>query len=841
MRRLRERDLQSKLTIFGVLTTGIALMVACASFLALDFHLVRRDMIQDLTVKADVMVTNSRSALMFDDPAYAEETLAAFRLEQDVLEAAVFDATGRVFASYARHGRLSERGRHYVDGPDGLNYEDGSVFFKTPVRYGDDARGSLYVRTDLAPLYQRFYAYGGIVIFVVLLTAFITYLLSRRMQRLISDPIRELTTSMDRIARSKDYSVRVRKHAGDEIGELIDRFNDMLGRIQERDVQLKEHGRDLEEQVASRTAELSAANAELRAEVVERRRAQSEMLKLSSALTQAADSVIVTNREGVIEYVNPAFEQMTGFAQDDVIGNRPSVLNSGEHEDAYFERMWQTILSGEVFREVMVNRRRDGSTYHEEKTITPLKDGKGRITHFVATGKDISDRIQAQEELEYMAHHDSVTGLPNRVLLTDRLQHALRRAQRQGEGVAVLFLDLDGFKAVNDTVGHHAGDRLLVEVAERLRGAVRDQDTVARLGGDEFAVVLEGHNSQSSITQVARKLIREVAVPFRFEERDLYVTVSIGVARYPRDGDRVAVLVRKADNAMYRAKDVGKNTFRFYTQTEGDADTLRQEMEQQLRRAVERNEFAVHYQPQVSLDTGRVTGVEALIRWKHPTRGQIQPSEFIPVLEDSGLITEVGDWVLRKACETAAGWRDQGLDPMRIAVNLSSMQFNRGDLVGYVARVLDETGLDPAYLHLEITEGVLASKYEQSVTTLEKLNALGVSIAVDDFGVGYSSLNYLKKFPIHTLKIDQSFVRDVTHDADDAAIVNAIIALAHSLRLDVIAEGVETLEQLFFLSRRGCQEVQGHLLARPMTADALVGWVRANPRVRITRPAMNDI
>ncbi|HEX7029854.1 MAG TPA: EAL domain-containing protein, partial [Gammaproteobacteria bacterium] len=499
--------------------------------------------------------------------------------------------------------------------------------------------------------------------------------------------------------------------------------------------------------------------------------------------------------------------------------------------------MWKAIQNGEVYRCELVNRRKDGSTFHEEKTITPLKDAHGRITHFIATGIDISERIRAQEKLEYMAHHDAVTGLPNRVLLLDRVAQALARAQRDGRAVAVLFIDLDGFKAINDTVGHHFGDRFLGEVAARLQNIVREEDTVARLGGDEFAIVLEGMNSMTDISKVARKLIRDLAAPFLVDGRDMYVTGSIGIARHPTDGTDVQSLLRKADSAMYRAKQVGKNTYRFYSEVEGEEDTARVELEQQLRRAVERREFVVYYQPQVSIDTSEVVGVEALLRWQHPEQGIVEPNRFIPLLEETGLIVDVGDWVLREVCRHAVGWQTLGLPAVRVAVNLSSKQFTKRDLVGEIARILDETGLDPKRINIEITEGTLASKIDSTIKTLDKLNALGITISIDDFGVGYSSLNYLKRFPIHKLKIDQSFVRDVTTDANDAAIASAIIALAHKLNLEVIAEGVETLEQLFFLSRQGCHEVQGHLISPPLSNKDYVRWIGENPRVRVKRAA----
>ncbi len=690
---------------------------------------------------------------------------------------------------------------------------------------------------DGAPNHQRFLSYLAVAVLIVAVVRIQAHLIARRFRSELGDPLTVLAASLRDLGEGRNYAQRLPAAEVAEFAELYEHFNEALGHLQQRENWLTEQTATLKDKLMAAQAELREERQRLKTEVYKRRRAQAEMLKLSSALTHAADAVMVTNREGRIEYVNPAFESITGFTREEVFGKTPDILRSDEQDTGVFDAMWRAIQNGEVYRCELVNRRKDGSVYHEEKTITPLKDAHGRITHFIATGVDISERIRAQEKLEYMAHHDAVTGLPNRVLLLDRVAQALARAQRDDRAVAVMFIDLDGFKMINDTVGHHFGDRFLGEVAARLQATVREHDTVARLGGDEFAIVLEGMNSMSDIGKVARKIIRDLAAPFLVDGREMYVTGSIGIARHPADGGDVHSLLRKADGAMYRAKQDGKNTYRFYSEVEGEQDTARLELEQQLRRAVERREFVMYYQPQVSIDTSEVVGVEALLRWQHPEHGIVEPKLFIPLLEETGMIVDVGDWVLREVCRHAVGWHALGLPPVRVAVNLSSKQFTKRDLVGEIARILDETGLDPRRLNIEITEGTLASKIESTVKTLEKLNALGVTISVDDFGVGYSSLNYLKRFPIHKLKIDQSFVRDVTTDVNDAAIASAVIALAHKLNLEVIAEGVETLEQLFFLSRQGCHEVQGHLISKPMSNENFIRWIADNPRVRVKRAA----
>ena len=649
-------------------------------------------------------------------------------------------------------------------------------------------------------------------------------------------PLARIAQAARRLIDEGDPEARMVSEGGLEQAVVIEAINALLAENSKREELVQQRLRAVENSLEQRDTEYRRAMARVGIETTKRRRAESEAARLASAIAHAADAVMVTALDGTIEYVNPAFERATGWTRQDAFGQKPSILNSGNHPREMFEEMWKTVLAGQVYRATLVNRRKDGSTYHEEKTITPLRDGKGNITHFIASGKDVSDRVRAQEKLEFLAHHDTITGLPNRVLLSDRLEQALSRARRENTPVAVMFLDLDGFKAINDTAGHQVGDRLLAEVGTRLQAMVRERDTVARLGGDEFAVILEGTKSMSAVSGIARKLLYALAAPVNIDGADLYVTTSVGVARFPRDGDDVHTLLRKADSAMYRAKEAGKNTFRFYSQLEGDEDAQRLDLEQQLRRAIEHREFVLYYQPQMSIDSGTVVGVEALMRWNHPQQGIIPPARFIPVLEESGLIVEVGDWVLREACRQARTWRLAGLPPLRIAVNVSSRQFGKRDLVGDVARILDETGTEASKLHIEITEGTIAAKFEHSVEVMRKLAALGVRIAVDDFGVGYSSLNYLKRLPIHTLKIDRSFIRDVTTDDKDAAIARTIIALAHNLKLDVIAEGVETLEQMFFLSRQGCNEVQGYLVSQPLPPDEFAAWLKENPRVRVRRP-----
>ncbi len=562
-------------------------------------------------------------------------------------------------------------------------------------------------------------------------------------------------------------------------------------------------------------------------DIRERIRAEAQMRKLSGALQQAADAVMITDRNGIIEYVNPAFERITGFTRDQVIGLTPAIVKSERQGERFYSQMWDCINRGDVFTDVFINRRKDGSLYYEEKSITPLKNEQGLITHFIATGKDITERMRTQERLEHLAHHDSLTGLPNRVLFLDRLKQSLARARWSHHVVALMFIDLDRFKGVNDTLGHDAGDELLRVLSGRLKHSLRERDTVARLGGDEFAVLLDDLETEGEAADLADKLLASFREPFLILQRELFVTASIGISLFPDDGETVGTLLKNADIAMYKAKDLGKNTYQFYAADMSTRAFERLTLETSLRRALARKQFELYYQPQVDLETGHVIGFEALLRWNHPDMGLVSPTEFVGLLEDTSLILPVGRWVLRDACTQAQAWRAEMPEHWWVTVNVSGLQLGGGEtFLNTVNEVLAETGLDPERLELEITESVLMHDTDRALKTLEALNDHGVRLAVDDFGTGYSSLAYLKRFAIDTLKIDRTFVRDVPDDADDRAIVRSVIALAHSLNLSVVAEGVETERQIDFLRHQGCEAAQGYLISAPLPATAVPEFVR---------------
>ncbi|MBP6800847.1 EAL domain-containing protein [Zoogloea sp.] len=542
---------------------------------------------------------------------------------------------------------------------------------------------------------------------------------------------------------------------------------------------------------------------------------------LAHAVEQTDDAVMITRADGIIEYVNPGFERITGYRACDVIGRNPGFLRSGMHPPIFYSEIWRTIRRGESFRSVFTNRHFSGELYFEEKTISPIRGSDGTISHFVATGKDVTQRISVERRLEYLANYDALTGLPNRSLLHDRLTQAIQRAHRNGKAVAVQFVDLDRFKLINDTLGHNIGDRVLIEAATRLRHCLRATDTVARLGGDEFVLIQEDVDHPDAVEQVARKILDTFAARFAAGTHSLFVSASIGLALYPDDGLSPDELLMRADLAMYRAKEGGRNSFRFF-EAAMDANAMRTlTLGVAIRGALENREFSLVYQPIIDTRTHRAVAVEALLRWHSPDHGTVPPDHFIPLLEENGLIVPVSRWALREALRQVRAMQEAGQPELRLAFNLSSRQFRDVGLLQDVTAALDELDFTPRLLELELTESALMDNPEASAAVLEALRTHGIRMAVDDFGTGYSSLAYLMRFPVRTLKIDRSFVHGMEHSHEAATIVRAIASLAGSLGLEVIGEGVENLAQLALLQELGCHQVQGFLFSRPLPAAEL--------------------
>lgn len=550
---------------------------------------------------------------------------------------------------------------------------------------------------------------------------------------------------------------------------------------------------------------------------------ESRLRQLSRAMDSSLNGVMITSSTQLnhpIVYVNPAFERITGYAAAEVIGQSGRFLVRDDLNQRGLGTIREALRSRKEAHAILRNYRKDGSLFWNELFIAPVRDESGSMTtHFVSIINDVSERISYEQQLEFHANHDSLTGLANRNLLNDRITQALAQARADGLMAGVLLLDLDRFKLINDGFGHSPANELLKSVASRLQNSVRDTDTVARLGGDEFVVVIGRLQSSDDLSIVAGKILRSLNQPFIMEGKEIFVTASIGAALYPRDGDHGEILLRNADVAMYRVKEHGRNNYRFYAPDMTHMAIDRLDMEGNLRRALERDELKVFYQPVVDIDSGAIVGAEALVRWQHPRIGMIQPGEFISLAEETGLIIPIGQIVLRQVCSDLRQWQQKGGVGIRISINLSARQFRQDDLADSIRAVLTEYGIDGALLALELTESMVMHNVENTLATLRELKALGATISLDDFGTGYSSLSYLKRFPIDTLKIDRSFIRDIHEDGDDAAIAHAVIAMAHKLGIVVIAEGVETHQQLKLLRQFHCDKLQGYLFSRPVPAQ----------------------
>ncbi len=553
----------------------------------------------------------------------------------------------------------------------------------------------------------------------------------------------------------------------------------------------------------------------------QRERAEQD-LRLAATAFETHEAIVITDQRGIIQRVNKAFTRITGYESEEVVGKTPRILKSGRQTREFYRQMWEALHNEGYWQGEIWNKRKNGEIYPEWETITAVKNDRGEITHYVATFQDITERKQSEARIQHLAYFDSLTDLPNRALLLDRLKHELAVCRRHNVVGALLFLDIDRFKTINDALGHPSGDALLQQIARRLSQQVRSEDTVSRMGGDEFVVLLPQagatpEEANYTAQTVAEKIRHALAAPYSLHGHHYHLTPSIGIVLFPEEGDTIDDILKHADTAMYRAKAAGRNTIRFYLPSMQEAADQRLTLENDLNHAIEQNQFLLHYQPQVD-DEGRLIGAEALLRWEHPRHGMIPPDQFIPVAEETGQILAIGEWVLNHATRQIKRWTDAGLcSPKRhLGLNVSPRQFHQNDFAERVIDIIEHSGIAASCIKLEITESVVMSDVDDVINKMQSLQALGIQFAIDDFGTGYSSLAYLKRLPLNQLKIDKSFVQEVLSDDNSAAIVETIISMSRHLRLDVIAEGVETEKELDFLRRLGCQAFQGYLFRRPL-------------------------
>ncbi|MEB3882234.1 EAL domain-containing protein [Lyngbya sp. CCY1209] len=562
-------------------------------------------------------------------------------------------------------------------------------------------------------------------------------------------------------------------------------------------------------------------------DITDLKQTQDQLTVFSRACDQSPVSIVITDSEGNIEYVNPKFEEVTGYSAAEVLGQNPRLLKSGYTTDKEYQMLWRTISSGQQWSGEFHNQKKNGELFWEHASISPLRNDEGAITHYVAVKEDITKQKQNEEILAHQANYDALTDLPNRVLVLDRLRQAMIQADRDRKHVALMFVDLDHFKKINDTLGHDLGDYLLQETADRLMKCLRKSDTVGRLGGDEFLIILPNLDRPLQAEYVANKVLEVLGKSFDLCGEEAFISASIGIASYPDDGKDTNTLMRNADTAMYAAKQEGRNAFAFFTQTMNDITKNRVSLENHLRHALSRGELSVVYQPFVHLASSRIVGAEALMRWYSPELGQVQPDRFIPIAEDTRLIVELGEWILLTACQEVAAWHRSGSEKLWVAVNLSPRQFRTPALLDTIADAIAKSGIDTDCLELEITERSLVEEVPGVRELIRSLGEMNIRLAIDDFGTGYSSLNYLKRFPFSVLKIDKSFIADLPHDEEAIALVKTMISMGHGLGLSVVAEGIETEEQLHFLRQEGCDYGQGYLFSKPLPGSQFQSYLQS--------------
>lgn len=704
MKRLGNASIRWKLTLLIVTISSVSLLLASIAFITSDRINTQQTVSNNLSTMAEIIAANSSAALLFGDSVAAKETLGFLQSQKHIQAAAIYGMEDKVFASYRKNGISIELPSADIQSENTLFWGDHVELF-THINYEGEQIGVVYLRSNMKAVHDRLIWFLGIVAVVLLVSLLITFILSARLQRLITDPLLRLSATARQIRIEKNYSLRVTGEGRDELGSLITDFNAMLNEIQSRDTKLSEHHSLLEERVAQRTRELEIANSKLAA--------------------------------------------------------------SRDHAESVAKRM------------------------------------------------------------EHFAYHDALTGLPNRILLNDRITTELAHARRNQGMVALLFLDLDRFKIINDSLGHAVGDQLLRVIARRLGNCIREEDTVARLGGDEFMVVLPKISGSSDAGRISRKIIDSLLDPISCNGHQLHITTSIGISIYPYDGSDSETLIKHADISMYRAKELGRNKAVYFTAEMNAGSRKQLALETNLRQAIARDQLKLFYQPKIDISRNRIIGVEALLRWKHPTMGMVSPMEFIPVAENSGLIVPIGEWVLNTAFTQLKQWHNAGFPDLTVAVNLSSAQLSRPGFEDVVKQALRAADVDAGMTELEITENLAMDNIESAIAILEKLKNLGISIAMDDFGTGYSSLSYLRRLPIDTVKIDQSFVREIPGSQEDTLIVQTIIAMAQSLGLSLIVEGVENVKQLNFFRQQGCHIVQGFLFSKPVEASEILNMLTA--------------
>ena len=794
IRSLNAQSLRRKLVIIALITTSLSLVMSNLAFISLEYYLARQDVQQKLSILGQVIATRSTAALTFSDYALLQNNLDTLRADSSVLRGCLYADPKTLAAQYNRDSRegLCPDQLHPLQSQQDSAF---SQFF--PILLDDTPIGTLYIEVSPDGLMGRIRQFLVFSVIILAAAVMLSVLLASRLQNVVARPMKDLSNTLRNIMLRKDYSIRAGKENNDEIGDLVDLFNSLLRTVEEENASLK-------------TSE--------------------ERFRKLTALSPVG--IFQVDAKQRLQYVNQRWRDIHGV-QDDLPGLQEWFARIHPDDLADVQQAWNRLICDQegIALELRLLRR-DQSHVWIQLLASALHDRNGELLGYLGAISDISELKAAQLQMETLAFYDPLTGLANRRLFKNRLEKSVKSVLRSGSSMALMFLDMDQFKRVNDTLGHDAGDILLKEVANRLTTAVRENDTVSRIGGDEFTILLTDVHQTSDILVVAEKLLHTMARPIRIKGQDIITTVSIGITMTPDDSTDVNTLMKNADLAMYRAKELGRNNFQFFSEDMNHSILAHLSLEKEITEAINREQFSLVFQPKISLSDFTVTGVESLIRWQHPEKGMITPDRFIPVAEETGQILEIGSWVLEQSCRQISSLiRSKVLPPhAKVAVNLSARQFTDPYLLQRIRSVLEITRIPPACLELEITESTLMEDVESAIQIMQEIKKTGVAIAIDDFGTGYSSLAYIKRFPIDVLKVDRSFVTDIPGDQNDMAITAAVIAMAHKLSLTVVAEGVETQEQLQFLRRNNCDEGQGYLFSRPLSLGQLHQFLNENER-----------
>lgn len=798
MQALQTQSLRRKLVIISLITTGLTLLLSNLAYMSLEYYLSRQDTQNKLSVLGEVIANRATTALTFNDFDLLKTNLDTLKADNNVVRGCIYDDNQKLAAAY----RSLESNQPCPDTLTNLQTEKNNNFSQYfVIRLDHTHIGTLYIENSRDDLLQRFNQFLLFSVIILAVAVVLAIFLANQLQEVVVRPMRELSNTLKNIMHNQDYSIRAAKESNDEIGDLVDLFNDLLGTVEEENSSLK-------------TSE--------------------ERFRKLTALSPVG--IFQVDQKQQLQYVNQRWRDIHGIGDHD-----PSLqewfeqVHSGDL--VIVQQAWNRLICDQesIALELRLARR-DGSHTWIHLLAGALHDRNGELLGYLGAISDISELKAAQIQMENLAFYDPLTGLANRRLFKNRLEKSVKSVLRSGTSMALMFLDMDQFKRINDTLGHDAGDILLKEVANRLNATVRENDTVSRIGGDEFTILLTDVHQTADVLIVAEKLLQALAKPIRIKGQDIVTTVSIGITMTPEDSTDVNTLMKNADLAMYRAKELGRNNFQFFSEDMNHSILAHLAMEKEIKEAIQREQFTLMFQPKISLRDYGITGVETLIRWEHPDRGLITPDHFIPVAEETGQILSIGSWVLEQSCRQISSLIRTGVLPTRakVAVNLSAKQFADPNLVKQILNVIEVSQLPPECLELELTESTLMDDVESAIHIMQEIKKTGVSIAIDDFGTGYSSLSYIKRFPIDVLKVDRSFVMDIPEDQNDMAITAAVIAMAHKLSLSVVAEGVETQDQLAFLRRNNCDEGQGYLFSRPLSLGQLHQFLQENERQRLS-------